>query len=98
MKYRNRSSPIWSYPQPEISSTISTLNDWINAKEAVLENIMGYNAAKLEFYDSILQKQLYSVLYLHGFSASSGEGDPLHRKYCSCTQSQFYLPRLSDHD
>ena len=83
--------------QPEISSTISKLNDWINAKEAVMDNVKLDNAAKLEFYDSIPQKTAYSVLYLHGFSASSGEGDPLHRNIARALKANLYLPRLSDH-
>ena len=90
-------APNLESPQPEISSTISTLNDWINAKEAVFENIKVDNAAKLEFYDSIPQKTAYSVLYLHGFSASSGEGDPLHRNIARALKANLYLPRLSDH-
>ena len=49
-------------PQPEISSTISTLNDWISAKEAVLDNIKMDNAAKLEFYDSIPKKQPQHII------------------------------------
>ena len=90
-------APNLESPQPEISSTISTLNDWINAKEAVFDNIKVDNAAKLEFYDSIPQKTAYSVLYLHGFSASSGEGDPLHRNIARALKANLYLPRLSDH-
>ena len=54
-------------PQPEISLPLSELNDWIKAKEAVLDNIKVDNAAKLEFYDSIPQKTAYSVLYLTVF-------------------------------
>ena len=90
-------APNLESPQPEISSTISRLNDWIKAKEAVLDNIKVDNAAKLEFYDSIPQKTAYSVLYLHGFSASSGEGDPLHRNIARALKANLYLPRLSDH-
>ena len=90
-------APNLESPQPEISSSISRLNDWIKAKEAVLDNIKVDNAAKLEFYDSIPQKTAYSVLYLHGFSASSGEGDPLHRNIARALKANLYLPRLSDH-
>ena len=62
-----------------------------------MDNIKVDNAAKLEFYDSIPQKTAYSVLYLHGFSASSGEGDPLHRNIARALKANLYLPRLSDH-
>ena len=37
------------------------------------------------------------MLYLHGFSASTEEGDPVHRNIALALKANLYLPRLSDH-
>ena len=84
-------------PQPEISLPLSELKDWINTQESTFDNIKKDNASQLEFYDSIPQKTAYSVLYLHGFSASTEEGDPVHRNIALALKANLYLPRLSDH-
>ena len=84
-------------PQPEISLPLSELKDWINTQESTFDNIKKDNASQLEFYDSIPQKTAYSVLYLHGFSASTVEGDPVHRNIALALKANLYLPRLSDH-
>jgi esterase/lipase len=39
----------------------------------------------------------YAVLYLHGFSASKVEGDPVHRQFARKFGCNLYLPRLADH-
>ncbi len=69
-------SPDIDRPLPLIDQELSSLKKWISDKEAALTNIKPDNASQLEFYDSIPKKTAYSVLYLHGFSASIGEGDP----------------------
>lgn len=90
-------APDLELPQPEISLSLSELKDWIDTKESALDNIKPDNASQLEFYDSIPQKTAYSILYLHGFSASTEEGDPLHRNIARALKANLYLPRLSDH-
>lgn len=90
-------APDLELPQPEISLSLSELKDWIDTKESAFDNIKPDNASQLEFYDSIPQKTVYSILYLHGFSASTEEGDPLHRNIARALKANLYLPRLSDH-
>mgnify|MGYP001158132508 FL=1 len=90
-------APDLELPQPEISLSLSELKDWIDTKESALDNIKPDNASQLEFYDSIPQKTAYSILYLHGFSASTEEGDPVHRNISRALKANLYLPRLSDH-
>ena len=90
-------APNLELPTPEISSSILELKDSINAHEATFNNIKPDNASKLEFYDSIPQKTAFSVLYLHGFSASSKEGDPVHRNIAHALKANLYLPRLNSH-
>ena len=90
-------APDLELPQPEISVSLSELKDWIDTQESAFDNIKPDNASQLEFYDSIPQKTAYSILYLHGFSASTGEGDPVHRNIAHALKANIYLPRLSDH-
>lgn len=90
-------APDLELPQPEISLSLSELKDWIDTQESAFDNIKPDNASQLEFYDSIPQKTAYSILYLHGFSASTEEGDPVHRNIARALKANLYLPRLSDH-
>lgn len=90
-------APNLNNPLPEIPYGLDELKDWINSQESILDNIKSDNASQLEFYDSIPQKTAYSILYLHGFSASTEEGDPVHRNIARALKANLYLPRLSDH-
>lgn len=55
------------------------------------------NAAEIVWNDSTRQKTPYAVVYLHGFSASKMEGDPVHRRFAKQFGCNLYLARLSDH-
>ncbi len=55
------------------------------------------NEARIVWNDSTKQKTEYSVVYLHGFSASQIEGDPVHRKFAKEFGCNLYLSRLADH-
>jgi esterase/lipase len=43
------------------------------------------------------EKTAYAVVYLHGWSASSEEGNPVHRKIAEDLGANLYLPRLDSH-
>ena len=47
--------------------------------------------------DSLKQKTEYAIVYLHGFSASQGEGDPVHRNIAKKFGCNLYLSRLAEH-
>jgi pimeloyl-ACP methyl ester carboxylesterase len=55
------------------------------------------NEARIIWKDSMRQKTGYSVVYLHGFSASQKEGDPVHRRFAKNFGCNLFLPRLADH-
>src|SRR3974390_186333 len=44
--------------------------------------------------DSLRQKTDYAFVYLHGFSASQKEGDPVHRNIAKEFGANLYLSRL----
>ncbi|OUW34982.1 MAG: hypothetical protein CBD39_02190 [Flavobacteriaceae bacterium TMED179] len=80
-----------------VPSDLITLNNWIKEKENSLGNVRPGNASKIIFNDSIPQKTKYSVLYLHGFTASGMEGDPVHRDIAKALSANLYIPRLFGH-
>ena len=84
-------------PLPKISIKLNKLRSWVDNREKNITNIKPDNASKLIFFDSIPQKTTYSVLYLHGFSASCGEGYPVHSNIANTLKANLYLPRLSGH-
>lgn len=56
------------------------------------------NQARIVWHDSILkQRTRYAVVYLHGFSASQKEGDPVHLAFAQALGANLYLSRLAEH-
>ncbi len=55
------------------------------------------NEAKIIWAKKPGQKTKYSILYLHGFSASQQEGDPIHRKFAKRYKANLFLARLQSH-
>lgn len=55
------------------------------------------NEARIVWHDSLHGITDYTVVYLHGFSASQKEGDPVHRRFAAEFGCNLYLSRLSDH-
>ena len=82
---------------PEVPQDLVELASWIDAREVIVENLKEGNQSRIEFFDSIPQKTEYSVIYFHGFSASSEEGAPFHREVAKHFKANLYLPRLFGH-
>jgi pimeloyl-ACP methyl ester carboxylesterase len=55
------------------------------------------NEARIVWADSTKNKTEYAIVYLHGFSASQAEGDPVHRRFAKEFGANLYLSRLADH-
>jgi pimeloyl-ACP methyl ester carboxylesterase len=47
--------------------------------------------------DSLKQKTEYAIVYLHGYTASQGEGDPVHTDIARKFGCNLYLSRLAEH-
>ena len=89
--------PDLTFVLPEVPKELNALHKWVTEKEQAFSNIKPNNASQIIFYDSIPQKTQYSVVYLHGFSASSAEGDPVHKQIAQHFKANLYLPRLFGH-
>lgn len=55
------------------------------------------NQAEIVWYDSLKTKTKYAIVYLHGFSASREEGNPVHVDIAKKFGCNLYLSRLSQH-
>ena len=55
------------------------------------------NEAAVIWIDTPGVKTEYSLVYLHGFSASRGEGDPIHLEVAKRYRMNAYLARLDNH-
>lgn len=93
-------------PQPEkpaYNLTIPSVPDEPDALEQYIASLESKhkvkpgNDAEIVWVDSARRKTHYAVLYLHGFSASKTEGDPVHKKFARTFGCNLFLPRLSDH-
>jgi len=69
----------------------------IAKKEAAVGGLKEDNEAKIIWANADKSKTPYSILYLHGFSASRGEGNPVHRLTASYFGCNLYLSRLYEH-
>ncbi|WP_298794175.1 alpha/beta fold hydrolase [uncultured Allomuricauda sp.] len=82
---------------PEVPADLVQLEKWINQKEREIPNIKPENEARIVWFDSIPTKTEYSLVYIHGWSASSKEGDPIHKQTARRYGCNLYLPRLAGH-
>ena len=55
------------------------------------------NEAKIIWADSNHAQTEYAIVYLHGFSASQMEGDPVHQSIAKKFHCNLYLARLAEH-
>jgi pimeloyl-ACP methyl ester carboxylesterase len=92
----NPSTPVYDPSLPKVPS-LSELDRYISINESK-HKIRPDNEARIVWAnDSAKQKTAYSIVYLHGFSASQGEGDPVHQDIAKRFGCNLYLSRLSEH-
>jgi len=91
------SSPKYTNDLPAVPSEPATLEKYIRDHEALHKLKPDNEARILWLYDSLKQKTEYAVVYIHGFSASQEEGDPVHYEFAQKFGCNLYLSRLEDH-
>lgn len=87
--------PFFDDVLPYISNQIS-IDDYVSEMESNFK-IKDNNEAKIIWADSSHQITEYAIVYLHGFSASQMEGDPVHRNIAKQFKCNLYLARLAEH-
>lgn len=89
-------TPTFDKVLPELTVSLSELDHFIAGKESKWPVKPG-NASRIVWADSVGRKTQYSVVYLHGWSASAEEGNPVHTQIAADLGANLYLPRLSHH-
>jgi esterase/lipase len=87
--------PVLNDVLPAVAS-IDALDSYITAMEAT-HKIKPNNQAKIIWADSSKSQTEYALVYLHGFSASQMEGDPVHQNIAKQFHCNLYLARLAEH-
>lgn len=81
-----------------VKAELTSLDSLIKEQESRVSELKPDNEARIVWsHDSLKQKTPYVLLYLHGFSASQEEGDPLHLDFARYFGMNLYLPRLEGH-
>lgn len=90
-------TPVYNNVLPAVPAIDSGLEKYIADGEAK-HSIKPNNEARIVWAnDSAKQKTEYAIVYLHGFSASQEEGNPVHRNIAKQFGCNLYLSRLSQH-
>ncbi|MBS1591941.1 MAG: alpha/beta fold hydrolase [Bacteroidetes bacterium] len=90
-------TPIYNINLPIVPDNSAALINYIQANEAA-HKIKPDNEARIIWNnDSLKQKTEYDIVYLHGFSASQEEGNPVHKNIAKQFGCNLYLARLSQH-
>jgi pimeloyl-ACP methyl ester carboxylesterase len=88
-----------SYPiaMPVVPAAPAALETYIHDQEAQ-HKLKPDNEARIVWADSATKKKTeYVIVYLHGFSASQEEGNPVHRAIAKKFGCNLYLSRLAEH-
>ena len=90
-------APIYNNQLPIIPASTSELEKYIAASESTHQIKQNNEARIIWANDSLKQKTKYAIVYLHGFSASQEEGNPVHRAIAKEFGCNLFLARLSQH-
>jgi len=90
-------TPKYTKDLPAVPSAALALEQFISNNEAKHKLKPDNEARVLWLNDSLKQQTEYAVVYLHGFSASQEEGDPVHYEFAQKFGCNLFLSRLSDH-
>jgi esterase/lipase len=91
-------NPVFRPPDVNLPASLADLDKQINDSEKEVKGLKPDNEARIVWADSLSRERTKIVfLYLHGFSASQGEGAPVHRDLAKKYHANLYLSRLQEH-
>ncbi|MDW3191225.1 MAG: alpha/beta hydrolase [Cytophagales bacterium] len=93
--------PSVSFPEIDprvelVDIPLEELDAYIESTERLVAGIKPDNQSRIVWADSARQTD-YAIVYLHGFSASPMESNPVHIEMAQKFGFNIYLPRLSQH-
>lgn len=80
-----------------LNVSLDELDEFVKDKEDATPYLKPGNAAQIIWADSVPKKTTYSLVYLHGFSASHEEGAPIHQEMAERYGINLYLARIDGH-
>jgi esterase/lipase len=85
------------FKSPTIHENLASLDSIIATEESKVIDLKPNNQARIVWANNNKEKTEYSIVYLHGFSASQMEGHPVHIDLAKKYGCNLYLPRLAEH-
>ena len=93
----NPADPVYTNDLPVLSDSPQQLEMYV-AEQEKKHQIKPDNQARIVWNnDSLKNTTEYALVYLHGFSASQEEGNPVHRNLAKTFGCNLYLARLAEH-
>ena len=89
--------PELSNKLPEVKVSLADFDTYLKNKESGLKIKPDNQSRVIWANDSLKNKTSYCLLYLHGFSASWFEGEPVHQDFAHRYGMNLYIPRLASH-
>jgi alpha-beta hydrolase superfamily lysophospholipase len=94
---RNQLGSATPTPRPLPPSNITQLDNWVQTSESAFPDIRPNNAKKIVWYGGKKKKTSWSVVYIHGFSASHLETAPLTDLVAKNLGANAFHTRLTGH-
>ncbi|KAB7764924.1 alpha/beta hydrolase [Xanthomonas maliensis] len=83
---------------PQVPQDPRALQAWLDARERATPGLRADNQARIVWADPLHPgRRACAMVYLHGFTASQGEGAPTHQRLARSFGCNLYLPRLPGH-
>jgi len=89
-------TPVYSVTLPDVPAVPADLETYIRNMEST-HHLKPDNEARVVWADSTRNKTAYAIVYLHGFSASQGEGTPTDLDIAGKYHCNLFLSRLAEH-
>lgn len=90
-------TPVYEKNLPQVPAKADELQAYIRHNETMHKLKPDNEARIVWFNDTVKEKTPYSIVYLHGFSASQEEGRPIHTNIAKEFGCNLYLSRLAEH-
>ena len=89
--------PVLSPDLPTVTIQTKNIEEYIKNMESSFKIKPDNESRVIWANDSLKNKTHYCLLYLHGFSASWYEGEPVHADFARRYGMNLYIPRLASH-
>ena len=91
------SKPVYANALPAVTDSGAALERYVAQMESQRQLKKNNEARIVWANDSLKNTTEYVIIYLHGFSASQEEGNPVHRNIAKAFGCNLYLARLAEH-